>query len=516
MDKFEWANQTVLHPLGLVAVVVLGVVTLMLPRRYAVIPFLLMACFISARQRLVVFTLDFSLLRIMVIFGWVRFFMRGEYKGFSWHPLDYVLIAWVAAGMFAATIRVGTSTMLVNQLGGAFDAVGMYFLFRTLVNGFRDVRTIALAFAIISVPVAAAFLVENATGHNMFSVFGGVPENTLIREGKLRCQGAFAHPIMAGCFWASVIPIMAARWWCSGKATAVLGVSMASLVVLLTASSTPVAGVLVVLVGAAVFPFRRWMRLIRWGLALVLLGLHLVMKAPVWHLIARIDLVGGSTGWHRYQLIDRSIKRFGEWWLLGTDSTAHWGHITTDITNQYVLEGVSGGIVTLVLFVAMIVFAYKGVGTLCRIYRRSHPRLILSWAFGVSLLAHTMMFMAVSYFGQIIVVWYLLLAMIASTASLPEPPDRCRNLFLGCAIEQGPLRERKPSRHLVPDLEHHTGSPQERADTLQSAPRIRAHPVVVHDERPLFAEPGGVVLDVVMDVVDLSAGLGDEVCVFEA
>jgi hypothetical protein len=140
------------------------------------------------------------------------------------------------------------------------------------------------------------------------------------------------------------------------------------------------------------------------------------MKAPVWHLIARIDLVGGSTGWHRYQLIDRSIKRFGEWWLLGTDSTAHWGHITTDITNQYVLEGVSGGIVTLVLFVAMIVFAYKGVGTLCRIYRRSHPRLILSWAFGVSLLAHTMMFMAVSYFGQIIVVWYLLLAMIASMA----------------------------------------------------------------------------------------------------
>ena len=36
-----------------------------------------------------------------------------------------------------------------------------------------------------------------------------------------------------------------------------------------------------------------------------LVGLHLVMKAPVWHLISRIDLAGGSTGCTRTPLRSR-------------------------------------------------------------------------------------------------------------------------------------------------------------------------------------------------------------------
>ena len=41
------------------------------------------------------------------------------------------------------------------------------------------------------------------------------------------------------------------------------------------------------------------------------------MKAPVWALIQRIDIVGGSSGWHRYELIDQCIKHFSDWWLMG-------------------------------------------------------------------------------------------------------------------------------------------------------------------------------------------------------
>ena len=66
-------------------------------------------------------------------------------------------------------------------------------------------------------------------------------------------------------------------------------------------------------------------------------------------------------------LIDGAIKHFPEWWLLGTSSTSHWGwHTAFDVTNQYVLEAVRGGLAGLVLFVGSIVCAYVLIGRTVR------------------------------------------------------------------------------------------------------------------------------------------------------
>ena len=122
----------------------------------------------------------------------------------------------------------------------------------------------------------------------------------MIREGRLRCQGAFSHPILAGCFWASVLPLMAATYWQRTVPKWLMMAGIASVFVIIgaCASSTPVMGVLFGFLGAAMFPIRPWMRSIRWVMVLALLCLHMVMKAPVWHLISRVDVVSGSTGWH--------------------------------------------------------------------------------------------------------------------------------------------------------------------------------------------------------------------------
>src|SRR5690606_24267277 len=166
---------------------------------------------------------------------------------------------------------------------------------------------------------------------------------------RLRCQGAFSHPIMAGCFWVGVLPWIGALWWAgpAARVRALIGTTACLGIILLCASSTPIAGVLVVALAAAVFPFRAHMRKIRWAILLGIIGLEIVMKAPVYHLIARIDLVDGSTGYHRYRLIDAAVHRFGEWAFMGTRSTAHWGWGLADVTNEYILQGVRGGALTL-------------------------------------------------------------------------------------------------------------------------------------------------------------------------
>jgi hypothetical protein len=177
-------------------------------------------------------------------------------------------------------------------------------------------------------------------------------------------------------------------------------------------------GVVVGAAGAAMFLVRGWMKPVRWGLLFGLIALHMVMKQPVWHLICRIDMVGGSTGYHRFRLIQGAIDFFPEWCLMGTASTAHWGWHLYDVTNQYVLEAVRGGAVTLGLFVAIIGVAFQQVGRLRKSVEGQRYREVVAWGLGVALFVHCMNFLAISYFGQIITVWYLTLGAIGSLGPL--------------------------------------------------------------------------------------------------
>jgi hypothetical protein len=259
----------------------------------------------------------------------------------------------------------------------------------------------------------------------LFSIFGGVDAITPVREGRLRCQGAFSHAILAGCFWASLMPLFAAYWWkgAKQKVWAIVGLITSSIVVICCASSTPVMGVIAVVIGGGMFLLRRHMRLVRWAIVLILVGLHMVMQSPVWHLIARVSAVGGSTGWHRYYLINQAIVNFSDWWLTGCSgyTVLSWGVFAGDVTNQYILEGLRGGFLTLCLFVILIAIAFREVGKLWRLQSWYPYRLALSWAIGVSLFVHCMNFIGVAYFGQIHIVWYLILAMIGSMSIRTAP-----------------------------------------------------------------------------------------------
>lgn len=414
----SYAGETTVHPLGLVAVAVLGLSLLLLPRRWSVIPMLMIACFVSSAQRIVIAGCDFDFLRIMVLFGMMRLILRRDYLGFEWRTLDITIVLWVLSWMFFFTFRIGTFSALINRLGVGFDAFGMYFLFRCLVRHWRDLEGIILGAIMIGVLVAVFFLIENRTGRNIFAVFGGVKGITLIRDGRLRCQGAFSHAILAGCFWASLIPLITAIWWKSPKDRiwAVSGIAASAIIVICCASSTPVMGVIAAMIGGLFF-FLRWhMRPIRWGILLIVVCLHMVMKAPVWHLISRISAVGGSSGYHRFLLIDRAIENFGNWWVSGCSGleVSSWGIYAGDVTNGYLLMGITGGIVTMGLFIAVICIAFREVGRLWRSQTKYPYRLALSWALGVSLFVHCINFIGVSYFGQIYIIWYFLLASISS------------------------------------------------------------------------------------------------------
>ena len=198
------------------------------------------------------------------------------------------------------------------------------------------------------------------------------------------------------------------------------GGASAVLIVALCASSTPVMALLFGIAGGATFLIRGGLRWLRWLILAWLAVLHFIMmKQPVWHLLARVDVVGGSTGWHRYHLVDKFFVFFHEWWMLGTLRTGHWGPGLHDVTNQFVSEGVGGGIWRLAVFIGIVWLAFSGVSRSMRLPEAGRTYLLCSWALGTALFMHCMNFIAVTYFEQIVVEWNMALAAIGSLTLVP-------------------------------------------------------------------------------------------------
>jgi hypothetical protein len=419
------------NPLAFALLVVMVGLIWALPRRYAVCPLLIIVCLIPMGQELVLSGLHFHFFRVLLLVGAVRVFVKGEMSRLVLTRTDKIFMWWAILTVLLGTMAKPSTELFINRLGDAYNALGCYFFVRCVLVDFEDIVTSVRVLAWLSLPVAMLMVVEKTTAHNLLSVLGGVPEITFIREGHLRCQGAFRHPILAGCFGAAQIPLFVGLWFYrqEDRWLAVAGIASAAVIAVTASSSGALMAVMAAMVGLGLWRWRAYMRVLRWGIILVILGLALVMQAPVWYLFAKLSNIVGGTGWHRAWLLDQTIAHFNEWWLFGTTYTAHWGPAgeviaadpnMMDITNHYVMEGVKGGLLKLVLFIVIIVRCFGSVGRRLHAEEAESPGRFLVWALGVSLFVHCLSFLSITYFDQSIVVWYWLLAVISGMDPAPD------------------------------------------------------------------------------------------------
>jgi hypothetical protein len=439
----ETESGIFINNIGLAVTILMCVLMLILPRRYALLPVLVLTCYMSMGQRVVVGGLHFTTIRILVIFGWLRVLIRRETGDIRLTRIDKALIWWTVSGSCLYVLLWQTSEAVINRLGHGYDALGLFFLFRFLIRSREDVNQMARMFALCMAPLAVLILGEKVSGRNPFAIFGGVSDVSVVRNGVVRCQGPFAHPILAGTFAATNMPFFVALWWKDrfDKMLAVLGIVSCVVITAASGSSGPVMAFGWAVLGFFLWPMRRHMRELRWGLALGLIALHLVMKAPVWFLIGRLSVFDGSTGFFRAYLIDSTIRNFGDWWLLGTESTAKWGRGLFDVTNEYISQGVSGGILTMALFILIISRSFGTVGKTVRALKDKPMSVKFGvWALGCALMAHVATYFSVSYFDQNIVTWFLLLAAI-SVGPASSRDKRSKSVVREAAIPEPTPRE---------------------------------------------------------------------------
>jgi hypothetical protein len=326
-----------------------------------------------------------------------------------------------------------------------YTVFGVYFLLRFLIRSEEDVITGIKSLAWIAAVVAIIMAYEVTTGHNPYALLGGAKAakyaSLVARDDRFRAQGPFAHSITAGTFGAVLLPLFVALWWKATKyrKIAVLGLISATVITLACNSSTPVLAYAAGILALCFWPLRGQMRIIRWGIVITLIVLQIALKNPVWHLIARIDIAGGSSSWHRFALIDQCIRHFGDWWLIGVKDTSIWGWDMWDTANQYVSTCDNSGLLPFLLFVSILVYGFKFIGRARRIAsnNRDKKSALFRWAIGAALFANAVAFLGISYFDQTMVAWYALLAMISAVAVVRREKQSQAEPMPARAIETG-------------------------------------------------------------------------------
>ncbi|MHB8413565.1 MAG: hypothetical protein ACYDDI_16685 [Candidatus Acidiferrales bacterium] len=436
LQRFGGGGETFVSPLVLVAMALVMVLIFILRKENVIIPLLAGFFLIPMDQVLVLGPFHFQMLRVLILFGWgrllaTRLSSKTEILSGGMNAIDKAMLLSTGICAVDFVLLYRESGAFINQLGVLYTVFGIYFLMRFLIRNEEDVHRTIKTLAYISAVIAVIMLIEQATGRSPYvflgshGVIGLERQGLMVRDGRFRALASFQHPILAGTFGAILLPMFFGLF-CKGKnrRVALMGMIASTLIVACSVSSTPLIAYAAGIGALCLWPLRKQMRAIRWGIVLVLVSLQVVMKANVWALIARAGVIGGSSSDHRYELVNNFILRFGDWWLLGVKSTASWGWDMFDRANQYVTLGETYGLLPLIFFIAVIVYGFKYVGIAREASEDDKKQEKFFWALGAAMFANAVAYFGISYFDQTMVVWYAFLAIIwATTAPFVRKPQ---------------------------------------------------------------------------------------------
>jgi hypothetical protein len=391
-------------------------IVLIASRRIAVLGVFVGVCYITQGQVVDVGGFHFYAIRIVLLAAFVRILIRGEFQNVKLSKIDWTVLSYTVYAALVSMLRTG---LWQEQVGIIYNVLLSYFAFRSLIIDWDDLQTLLPRLVILILPLALFMALESVTGHNVFDFMGG--HSPTDRDGRPRCTGAFRGPHTAGTFGATLMPLFAGLFFVPGKRPiSVMGFVAATVITYTSNSSGPLLAYLSCLIGLLFWPLRGDMKKVRRGIVFTLICYTLASKAPVWYIFSKISDLTGGDGWHRSFLMDQCFKHIGDWWLAGTDDTSAWAvtHMAwggADITNEYVSAAANSGLGGLLLFISILVQCFGNLGRALNVVRSASSNMeTLLWCVGCALLGHVVTLFSLTYFDQMHVVWWGLLAVIAS------------------------------------------------------------------------------------------------------
>jgi hypothetical protein len=407
----------VLHPLVAVWVLIAIVLILSQPRTKAIVPFSLTYFTVPFEQVLVLGGIHFTMHQMLILTVLVRMVtfrgVKGKFSG-GFNALDSVAVLWTLSVLIIFLLQWTEMQAFIKGLGDLVVSLGGYLAARFLIPDRETLRRTVKVLAAICVIQGVCMLSEQVTYQNVFAFMGGHPPT--IREGHVRAEGSMGT-LAGGTFAGVVIPLF---FWMrreeKSQTLACAGLAGATAMVFASHASTSWLAYGASLVGLAFWPLRRQMSLVRWALVAILVALHLTMNGPVWSLIEKIDLTGGSSSYHRYMLVDNCIRHFADWWLIGYKYYGNWGFDMWDLCNQFVVAALNGGLVTLIIFIAIFKRSFGAIGTARKRVEGDHRQEWFFWCLGSVLFALLVASFGINYMDHLMM-WFLLLLVFISVTT---------------------------------------------------------------------------------------------------
>jgi hypothetical protein len=415
-----------MNPIAALILVILVFVVLVASRRVALLGMMAGVLYLTEAQQVSVLGFNFFAMRFIELAGFIRVMSRRE---FSFHRLNKLDRAVIWLYVYTTVVFLMRSKDGVAfQIGAALDALLCYFTFRGLMSDVEEFKGFLRGFLILLTPFAALVLIESITRHNPFSILGGSVDYAWLREGRIRCQGSFRHPSLMGTLGAVFFPLYVGLFFSSAeRRRAVWGIVCCLIIVWASDSGGPLSATAAAVVGWIFWKIRTKMRRVRWAIVGFIALAAMMMKAPVWYLLARMSSITGGDGWHRAFLFEVSFKHFSQWWFAGIPfmETSGWFPYDLptggmDITNQFFAVAFTAGMGALILFILVLKRAFSGLGSALQNLRSAANETgeteFLLWGLGVAIFVHIVNWFGITYFDQTYVIWFMQLAAVAGLA----------------------------------------------------------------------------------------------------
>ena len=373
-------------------------------------------------------TIDISLGRFVVAVFLLRCLMDSRISSYrpQWCRLDSVVLLSMVAYTVPFFLTQPFWQAFENRAGYLMDTVLAYTVVRLVITDYAKIVKIIKIVSILLVPLAIIGVIEALTGIRPFGMLLERSEmfsylsNYGTRWGLSRAFGPFSHSILFGCTFGLFLPLtyylrnISGSWRHYAVILSLFTVAGA----MSSMSSGPWVMLGIVFVCLAMEKSKKWIKSIIIFMIISLILVEIISNRPFYHVIASYANPLGGSGWHRAKLIDLAIEHFDEWWLVGYGAEdPGWGQTLgmakTDITNEFILAAVRYGIwgFAALCTILTVVFQY-----MIHIYKKTTSRAIksLAWAFGSVFIALIVCWMSVSFYGQLIPLFYCVLGLAGS------------------------------------------------------------------------------------------------------
>ncbi len=380
-------------------------------------------------------TLDISVSRIIVtVLLLMCLANRSLRNQFKWCSLDSWVVFYMLVSVIIPCISSVTRTFmqsLENRGGFLINSLFVYMIARLCLVDRSAMLVLIKWIAFALVPLALLGIIETTTGWQPFLPLlalcpwgWGRPAVSVSRFGLYRAIGAFPQPILFGSFFAMLLPLVY-HLRNVPNYPRILAYLLFGIVIAGVLSSMSGGPLLIMGVAILCIVMERHKHLIKPAIIGFIVCCFFVEFASNRHFhhvfLTRLNPLGGA-GYHRARLIDSAIQNFDEWWLVGYRGLdPGWTPISatsfTDVTNMFILNGITCGILGVIAFSGMLIC---GMRDMVRLHNSSNDPGLRSWAWalGSVLLLVIVASIGSNLRGQVQFLFYVILGMTGSSSNL--------------------------------------------------------------------------------------------------